>query len=317
MLIYQFALFFFIYAFLGWCTEVAYAALETGAFVNRGFLNGPVCPIYGVGMCIVISCLTPFLGNLFLLFAAALILTTLLEWGTGFLMEKIFHERWWDYSDEPFNIGGYICLRFSIIWGLSCVFVMKLIHPIIAYAVVILPLTAGTVLLLAFSAGIFTDLGVTAATVAGLNKRLKLVDSMASGIRKVSGGIGERVSEDTMIVGRVMGENGILFTEQSEEDKQKLEETKESAAQVIGGKVAPVAAALSEKTQGAQEKFSAGREKLAVQSELLAMKITLGQRRIMKAFPRMRSIPYKEALESLKNRMKDKDADGNRRKKEH
>lgn len=109
---------FFLYAFLGWCTEVSYAALVTGTFVNRGFLNGPVCPVYGFGAVIVLNCLTPLADNLLLLFLGSVALTSALEWFTGFVLEKLFHQRWWDYSDEPFNLSGYVCLRFSIAWAL-------------------------------------------------------------------------------------------------------------------------------------------------------------------------------------------------------
>ena len=98
---------FFVYAFLGWCTEVSFAALTSGRFVNRGFLNGPVCPIYGVGVVIVFFFLDPLRGNTFLLFLGSVLLTSLLEWVTGFVLEKIFHQRWWDYSNEPFNPVSY------------------------------------------------------------------------------------------------------------------------------------------------------------------------------------------------------------------
>ena len=88
--------FFFVYAFLGWCAEVGYAATKTGKFVNRGFLNGPWCPVYGFGVVIVLGCLAPLSGNLPLLFLGSVALTSALEWLTGFVLEKLFHQRWWD-----------------------------------------------------------------------------------------------------------------------------------------------------------------------------------------------------------------------------
>lgn len=97
---------FFVYAFLGWCTEVGYAALRTGRFVNRGFLNGPVCPIYGFGVIIVLWVLEPLAEHILLLFLGSVVLTSALEWVTGLVLEKLFHQRWWDYSDEPFNVGA-------------------------------------------------------------------------------------------------------------------------------------------------------------------------------------------------------------------
>ena len=113
---YQLVFFFFIYAFLGWCTEVIYACVNSGKFVNRGFLNGPYCPIYGFGVVAVVMCIYPAKDNLHVLFFGSVILTTALEFITGFILEKIFNEKWWDYSDEHFNIKGYICLKFSLMW---------------------------------------------------------------------------------------------------------------------------------------------------------------------------------------------------------
>ena len=99
---------FIIYAFIGWCAEVSYAAVNRGIFVNRGFLNGPYCPIYGCGVVIVVTVLTPLKDNLFLLFVGSVVLTSVLEYITGFLLEKVFHNKWWDYSNMPFNINGRI-----------------------------------------------------------------------------------------------------------------------------------------------------------------------------------------------------------------
>ena len=146
-MLYRFLWIFFIYAFLGWCTEVSYAALVTGKFVNRGFLNGPWCPVYGFGVVIVLGCLTPLSGHLPALFAGSVLLTSLLEWLTGFALEKLFHQQWWDYSDQPFNLSGYICLRFSIAWGFACVFVVRLLHPTVLALIHLIPRLAGIVLL--------------------------------------------------------------------------------------------------------------------------------------------------------------------------
>ena len=123
--IYELLWLFFIYAFFGWCIEVVFCGLNEGHFINRGFLNGPVCPIYGVGGVIVVLCLTPIKDNIFLLFVGSALLTSILELITGFALDKIFHARWWDYTDMPFNIGGYICLKFSIYWGFVCIALMN------------------------------------------------------------------------------------------------------------------------------------------------------------------------------------------------
>ena len=110
MSIYYSILYFFVYGFLGWCTEVIFVAFKQHRFVNRGFLNGPICPIYGVGVTLVIACLEAFQSNLLLLYISSVILVTVLEGVTGWAMDKLFHNKWWDYSKLPFNIGGYVCL---------------------------------------------------------------------------------------------------------------------------------------------------------------------------------------------------------------
>ena len=117
--VYQLLWYFFIYAVLGWCVEVIFCTATTGQWVNRGFLNGPLCPIYGFGMVIVLLCLTPLQGSLPLLFLGSFLLTSALELVTGFVLKKAFHTTWWDYSDQPFNLGGYVCLGFSLAWGLG------------------------------------------------------------------------------------------------------------------------------------------------------------------------------------------------------
>ena len=120
---------FFIYAFLGWCTEVAFAAFKERRFVNRGFLNGPICPVYGFGVVAVIHFLTPLRSNLLLLYLGSAILVTAIEWLTGFILEKVFHNKWWDYSNRFLNINGRICLLYSVFWGVLTLFLIKIINP--------------------------------------------------------------------------------------------------------------------------------------------------------------------------------------------
>ena len=139
--------FFIIYAFLGWCVEVSYHVVTTGKFINRGFLNGPVCPIYGFGMITLIFSLNSLVDNFILLFLGSFLLTTILEFITGFILEKVFHDKWWDYTDLPFNIKGYVCLSFSIAWGLSAVFMLNIIHPPVYKFVSILTNKIGNILL--------------------------------------------------------------------------------------------------------------------------------------------------------------------------
>ena len=227
---YELVWIFIIYAFLGWCTEVSYAALDTGKFVNRGFLNGPYCPVYGCGVVIVVAILTPLKSNLLILFIGSFFLTSVLEYVTGFILEKAFHNKWWDYSDKPFNIHGYVCLKFSIYWGLACTFIMDILHPIIYKFINVIPFMLGVVILTIFMLGFAVDLCVTVSTILKFNKRLKLLDELAAKMHDLSDGIGENIYENVAN----MIEKSEEFQETHEELLTKLSETKEGIMEMPG-----------------------------------------------------------------------------------
>ncbi len=265
--VYRFAWYFFLYAFLGWCCEVCFAAAKDGKFVNRGFLNGPVCPIYGFGVVVVVGLLAPVRENVFLLFLCSVILTSALEWITGFVLEKAFHQKWWDYAEMPFNLNGYVCLLFSLLWGLACLLIMDVIHPMVASLVGHIPHTLGLVLLGVFTALILADLGATVATIAKLNRRLRQIDELAAKIHELSDSLGENLAEATL-----------TLTEKGEALKGDLEERR---------------AALEEKKAALE----------ARRSELLSHR-PFGQGRLLKAFPHMKSTRHGAALEQLKERLR-------------
>lgn len=128
-------LFFYIYSFLGWVWESAYASIGQKRFVNRGFLHGPLIPIYGFGALGVLFSTMDAHGNIPLVFLFGMIGATILEYATGWGMEKLFHVKYWDYSNFPFNLNGYICLFASLGWGLFSVLLVRVIHPPIGAAV--------------------------------------------------------------------------------------------------------------------------------------------------------------------------------------
>jgi uncharacterized membrane protein len=215
---------FFIYAFLGWCTEVVYAGVNQGVFVNRGFLNGPLCPIYGFGVLTVLLILEPLRANLLLLYAGSVVLTSLLELITGFLMEKLFRQRWWDYTDEPFNIGGYVCLKFSLLWGLACVLVVDVIHPLIMHMLSFIPEQINAPILALFAAIFITDITVTVATVAKLNQRLQQIDEVAHALRMVSDTIGSVAADGSIAVADANEKFRIELRDKRRELKARREE---------------------------------------------------------------------------------------------
>lgn len=228
---YELIWFFLIYSFLGWCTEVAYAGMNTGKFVNRGFLNGPVCPIYGTGVVIVVICLTPLQENLAVLFAGSVILTSLLEYVTGFILEKVFHDKWWDYSQVPFNLNGYICLKFSILWGLACVLVMNVIQPLIASLVRHIPNPFGLILMGVLCLAFAADAAVTVASILKWKRAERNLEEVALSLKKISDAIGENIFTGVSVTMERTEDARKELEEKSREFRQSVEEQKAKSRQ--------------------------------------------------------------------------------------
>lgn len=194
-----FFMYFFIYAFIGWVVEVSYHAVTVGKFINRGFLSGPYCPIYGFGAISVIFFLTDIAGkNKFVLFLGSIIIASLIELVAGFLLEKIFHERWWDYSEKKLNIGGYICLEFSVIWGMFCFLLYEAVHPLISNLVKLIPLTALKYIDIVLAIVMLIDVIATVNTLIGLNNEFRAINKISKDIKKVSDRIGVKVYDRTV-----------------------------------------------------------------------------------------------------------------------
>ena len=309
--LYDLLFFFFIYAFIGWCTEVVFAACKHGAFVNRGFLNGPVCPIYGFGVVIVILVLLPLKENLAALFFGSVLLTTALEFIVGFALEKIFNDKWWDYSREPFNIKGYICLRFSLIWGLACVFAIDVVHPLIDRLVGLIPHTLGLVALAIFSATILIDTVFASGSAWTLKKQLHLLAEARAELKVVSDAIGGSLAEGAINAKEKAEEGKEKFDDLREEGKEKLDDLREESKEKLDDlreeskeKLDDLREEGKEKLDDLQEAFGELREKLADQREQRKAKLEAreaeltarlrelvndnkrGHRRLLRAFER-------------------------------
>ena len=250
-MLYTYLYCFFIYAFLGWCAEVLYAAAVEKRFVNRGFLNGPVCPIYGVGVALIALLMGPFSGNLLALFIGSMILGSALEWTAGFLLEKIFRQKWWDYSNEPHNLNGYVCLKFSVLWGFAGAVVVRFIVPSTSRLAHLMPQPLGWVLLAVLGGLLVADLSVTVVSIIGLNRKLKMLDLVAARLKADSDKLGKGLFEHAA--------SAKTRAEVMQLDAEKLHERYEQA----------------------------------LHSNVL-------HRRLLKAFPDLKSLRHNEQLEALR-----------------
>lgn len=133
--VFQWMLFFYIYCVFGWIFESTYVSLKSKHFVNRGFLKGPMIPIYGSGAIMMVIATTPVRGNIILEYIMGMIGATLLEYVVGAAMESLFKVKYWDYSNQRFNLKGYICLSSTICWGFLSVLLAELIHVAVEKAV--------------------------------------------------------------------------------------------------------------------------------------------------------------------------------------
>lgn len=181
---------FYIYSFIGWVLEVAYSAVKTNKFVNRGFLNGPVCPAYGVSVVAMTFFLKQWNKNLLLLFLGCLLIEILVEYTTGFLLEKITHVKWWDYSDQPFHLQGRVCLVYSLIWGFCGMICVKLNEFIINLWKIQEIITWKKITLFILSLIFLIDFIASILTVLSLQNKLTRLDKIARIIRLFSKKIG-------------------------------------------------------------------------------------------------------------------------------
>lgn len=134
----RFFLTFLCYSFLGWACECIYCFALDRKWTNRGFLAGPLCPVYGFGALLIYYALRPLHGRVIALFLCGMLLTSVLEYLTSLLLEKLFHMSWWDYSNNKFNLNGRVCLRNSTLFGLLAVALLEWIAPAVN-ALVALP----------------------------------------------------------------------------------------------------------------------------------------------------------------------------------
>ena len=334
--LYQVFAYFLIYSCLGWCLEVIYAAVTTGQLINRGFLNGPVCPIYGFGMVIVLFALTPLSHSLLLLYLGGVILPSALELVGGWALYKLYHTRWWDYSDYPFNIGGYICLEFSLLWGVGTLIVMKLVHPIIANAVALIPPLVGLILMFLLYAIYAADTIATAFAASDLARDLDALEKVADSMHAVRDAMTELLGTNAMAMDQKMDESRLQFklaAAEARDNAAKLNARDAAAAMRAKADEAMEAAKRASQDAKLNASEAANAVKLAAKgtaertAELLRLEQLaeelqarseelrsrtqratphFGKRRMLRAFPKMKHGEHSRSLDSLREQLKRK-----------
>lgn len=169
---------FFIYSFFGWIYESTYVSIKKKSFINRGFLNGPIIPIYGTGALLFYLVLWQFRNNIIVTFFVGSLLATALEYITSLLMEAVFHTKWWDYSRYRLNIKGRVCLAASLLWGFFSILMLKIIHPGIDHIISKIPRSIGEIFGYIITAIFLTDLVVTVISTIKFDRLLDRVQKL-------------------------------------------------------------------------------------------------------------------------------------------
>lgn len=215
---------FFIYSFVGWCAEVSLAAMKRKRLILKGYLNGPFCLIYGFGAIAFVLFLPELRGSLFFLFLGGMIIASFLEYITGAFLEKMFHRKWWDYSDKKFHLNGHICLEYAVTWGICAVIVMKFANPLLLFLVGLIPAMAGKIVLWAVAALVVIDAVSVTSALLQMHHKLGRMDQISEDLQKLSDSLGNALTR--RIQHRIMRAYPNISVEKLVTDQEKVRQEK-------------------------------------------------------------------------------------------
>ena len=264
------------YSLLGWIGEMVYCSLgQRKLCEKRGFLNGPLCPIYGHGALVVLLCLNGGCKNAFLTFFLGAILTSIVEYITSFIMEKLFHMRWWDYSRYRFHINGRVCLLNSTLFGIASVFLCHVANPPIENRLERL---------------IVSGVGLPLVCILLVIYLIDITVSVRSAIQ-----ISARLAKLHAIQSELAEKLNALKAEQQqalEAERQRLAQRKSELIHAAHTKLEPLAGRTGEFAARLESTKAEARQKL----HALYNRPDIFERRLLHSFPTMRSTRHPEAL---------------------
>ncbi len=314
---YHWITFFFIYSFFGWIFESTYVSILKRRFVNRGFLRLPLLPLYGTGAVMMLWLSLPVKDSVVLVYLAGVVGATVLEYVTGYVMEKLFKMKYWDYSNQRFNLHGYICLSSSVAWGFLTIFLTEVIHRPIAEFVLGMNPWAETVLLVVVGAAFSVDTVVSVKEALDLGRALEAMTKMkaeldelqvqAALLRSEISGRLENLSAAEVRAGAANRLTGVRA-----EAAAKMAGLKEEAAAIMTDAKAEAAARMAGAKDGAaafvrehvqSEKALAARIRaLSEKRETLAGHMNFYRRNILRGNPSASSVRFAAALKELREK---------------
>lgn len=278
----QWLLIFYSYCFLGWCFETTVVSAQQKRFVNRGFVRGPMLPLYGTGAVLLLFVALPLQKQPVVLFFAGMVTATVLEYCVGWAMEAIFKVKYWDYSSHRFQYKGRICLQSSIAWGVLTLLLVHFIHPPIADVLALLPPLAGGVVATAISVVFAADVGYAVRTALDLARVLEELTRLRAQIALAAEETREKLSS-------VAEETREKLSSAADDTREKLS----AAAQNTRERLSEAAAGTRDKLQGALDELQSAYEK--------RMEGVRGAgRQLLRGNPSAVSARFSDALRELK-----------------
>ena len=322
--LWQWVMVFYLYCFLGWCFESTVVSVQQRHFVNRGFLRGPMLPIYGFGATILLHVSLPLYDKPAALFLASMIAATAFEYVVGVIMEKLFKVKYWDYSTHRFQFQGRICLQSSLCWGFLGLILARVIHPPVEWIVAGLPFAALVIVDILLTAGFASDVVVSVRTALDLAKLLEELDEL----REQGAALRRELSETALVhltnlsyrVDEARGE----WSEKMDDAFERLDDMREQAndaydqlaetAKVrltnLSYRVDEVRGEWSDKMDDAKGQLTDAKEQILaglddIQRRFSERAEALGRTRksMLRGNPTARSAKYDDVLQRLKKQL--------------
>lgn len=272
---------FYIYSFLGWLWESCYVSAKEKKLVNRGFVTGPLCTIYGFGAVIVYLILKPISGNILILYLGGVVVPTILEYVTAVLMETIFHTSWWDYSKNKYNFQGRICLGASLGWGIFSVILFYVFQPIVEGIVSLYSMATGVLLVRIVTLLYAVDFGMSFMNAMQIGEKLRNMDVVRDELYEYIQNT--RLYESTEeLKGRLAH---YRLPEYLPEMKRRLEERVDAMVAFAGESPEEFKARQEKRVAELAERFGIAQKRL----ERLKAMGNVFTRRTMNAYPNMKS----------------------------
>lgn len=313
----QWLLIFYLYCFLGWCFESTVVSVQQRHFVNRGFLRGPMLPIYGFGATILLHVSLPLYNRPVALFLASMAAATVFEYAVGVIMEKLFKVKYWDYSEHRFQFQGRICLQSSLCWGFLGLILARVIHPPVEWIVAGLPFVLLIVVDILFTAAFAGDVAVSVRTALDLAKLLEELDEL----RAQGAQLRQELSESALVrltnlsyrVDEARGE----FAERMDDAREKLGDMRESAGDAydqltetakvqltnLSYRVDEARGEFAEKADDVKEQILARLDELRRRFDTRADSLGRTRKSMLRGNPTARSPQYDDVLQRLKKEL--------------